>query len=142
VIAYLDSSAIVKQYLRDETGSTELESIVHEATGRATSRLSYVEVRAALAAAVRASRIVPMEYDRSVAAFESDWPSYAVVEFSDAVGRRAGSIAEAFRLRTGDAIQLASILELDPDDSVLVAWDSRLRLAARAAGLATLPLDA
>ena len=55
-----------------------------------------------------------MEYDRSVAAFESDWPSYAVVEFSDAVGRRAGSIAEAFRLRTGTRSSLHRCLSSTP----------------------------
>jgi uncharacterized protein len=142
VIAYLDSSAIVKQYLRDETGVSELEAITIEATGRATSRLSYVEVRAALAAALRSSRMVPAEHKRAVGAFEQDWAAFLIVELSDVVSRRAGSIAEAFRLRSGDAIQLASILELDPDETVLVAWDSRLRLAARAAGLATLPLGA
>lgn len=139
MIAYLDSSAIIKQYLLDEPGMGELHAIATGSTEVVTSRLSYVEVRAGLAVARRADRLDPTEHDRAVASFDGAWPAFSVLELTEPVGARAGVIAEAYGLRAGDSIQLASILELDPSSVVMVAWDARLRFAARAAGVATYP---
>ncbi len=56
------------------------------------------------------------------------------------ISARAGAIAETYGLRAGDAIQLASMLELDPQhEVVVVAWDARLRAAVAAAGLMVFP---
>lgn len=142
MIAYLDSSAIVRQYLADELASSDLAAIAGETRSLVTSRLSYVEVRAALAAARRATRLAPGQHDQAVASFEIAWATYEVIELTRVLSERAGVVAETFGLRAGDAIQLASVLELDPEETVLVAWDSRLRMAARAAGVASLPPDA
>lgn len=139
MIAYLDSSAIIKLYIDDEVGSDELHEIAAGSAKLVTSRLSYVEVRAGLAAARRADRLDPTDHDRAVASFDEAWPAFSVLELTEAVGARAGAIAEAYGLRVGDSIQLASILELDPSSVVMVAWDARLRAAARAAGVATYP---
>lgn len=141
MIAYLDSSAIIKHFLLDEPGLEDLLAVARSAPDVTTSRLSYVEVRAGLAAARRAQRLDAVEHDRAVASLDTAWPAYSVVEVSEAVCLRAGSIAAAFRLRAGDSIQLASILEFDPVDVVMVAWDVRLRAAATAAGLAVYPAD-
>jgi uncharacterized protein len=141
VIAYLDSSAIVRQYLTDEGGTADLAA-TPGIKSLATARLSYVEVRAALAAARRGARLDSLEHDRAVASFDAAWAAFLVLELTQVVSERAGIVAEAYGLRAGDAIQLASVLELDLDETVLVAWDSRLRLAARAAGVASLPLGA
>jgi predicted nucleic acid-binding protein len=139
VIAYLDSSAIVKTYLLHEIGRDALESLIDSPVDLAVSRLTYVEVRAALAAARRAGRLTPSEHDRAVDSFDLAWQTYAIVELDEPVGRRAGAIAASFGLRAGDAVQLASILELDRDTTVIVAWDIQLRAAAHAAGLAVYP---
>ena len=139
MIAYLDSSAIVKSYLLHEAGHDELESIFDSPVELAASRLTYVEVRAALAAARRAGRLTTFEHDRAVESFDVEWRSYAVVELDEPVGKRAGAIAEGFGLRAGDAVQLASILELDRDTTLIVAWDVQLRAAAQAAGVAVYP---
>jgi predicted nucleic acid-binding protein len=142
VVAYLDSSAIVRQYLTDEPTTGDLVAITGGTRSLATARLSYIEVRAALAAARRASRIEPSEHDRAVASFEADWRAYAVIELTKVMSQRAAMVSETFGLRAGDAIQLASVLALDLEETFFVAWDLRLRLAARAAGVASLPLDA
>ena len=139
MIAYLDSSAIVKAYLIHETGRDELDSITDSAVDVAASRFSYVEVRAALAAARRAGRLTTFEHDRAVESFDVAWRGYAIVELDEPVGARAGAFVESFGLRAGDAVQLASILELDRDTTVIVAWDVQLRSAARAAGVAVYP---
>jgi len=142
VIVYLDSSAIVRQYLADEEATSYLAAITIETRSVVTARLSYVEVRAALAAARRATRLTPRQHDQAVDDFETDWATYEVMELTRLRSERAGAVAETFGLRAGDAIQLASVLELDPEQTVLVAWDSRLRMAARVAGVPSLPLDA
>ena len=142
MIAYLDSSAILKQYLSDEAGGADLDEIQEGAKELATSRFSYVEVRAGLVSARRARRLSPAAHDQAVASFELAWATIDVVEFDGPISRRAADIADAFGLRAGDAIQLATALELDPDEMVFVAWDVALARAARAAGLATLPLGA
>ena len=139
MIAYLDSSAIVKSYLVDETGRDELESITNAALGVAASRFSYVEVRAALAAERRAGRLTTFDHDRAVDTFDLAWETYAIVELDEPVGRMAGMIVESFGLRAGDGVQLASILELDREATIIVAWDIQLRTAAHAAGVAVYP---
>lgn len=139
MIAYLDSSAIIKSYLADEGGIAELEAIMTRSSRLATARLTFVEVRAGLAAARRANRLARPDHDRAVASFKVSWDALLIVELSETVGTRAGSIADAFGLRAGDAIQLASAIALGAEDTLLVTWDTRLRFAARAAGLATYP---
>lgn len=141
MIAYLDSSAIIKWYVGDEVGVGDLEAIVTRSSRLATARLTYVEVRAGLAAARRANRIARLDHDRAVESFDASWDALLIVELSETVGTRAGSIADAFGLRAGDAIQLASALALGAEETVLVAWDARLRFAAGAAGVATYPTE-
>ena len=55
------------------------------------------------------------------------------------VATRVSAIADTFGLRAGDAVQLASVLELDRETTVFVAWVIELRTAANAAGVAVHP---
>lgn len=141
MIAYLDSSAMLKGYLTDERGVLDLHAIVTRATRIATSRLTYVEVRAGLAAARRANRMGSVDHDQAAASFEHEWAAYLIIELSDTVGSRAGSIADSLGLRASDAVQLASAIELGPTDTLMVAWDARLRMAARATGVVIFPVE-
>lgn len=142
MIAYLDSSALIKQYLQDEPGFADVYAIAAQSRTIATSRLSFVEVRAGLAAARRADRLGQIEHDLAVTSFGQAWRAYSVLDVSETVCLRAGSIAGVFGLRAGDSIQLASMLELgSEDDVVVVAWDARLRAAAASAGLTVFPSD-
>lgn len=139
MIAFLDSSALLKLYLMDEPGSEAVREAMSGEVRNAMSRLTYVEVRSGLAAARRAGRLAPTAHDVTVIAFERASAEFDQVEFDEVVGLRAGDLAEAYGLRTGDAIQLASAQELSGDGVVLVAWDLRLRAAATAAGLPIFP---
>ena len=140
MIAYLDSSAIAKLYLDDESATDVLRELLSGST-LVTSRLSYVEVRSSLAAAYRGKRMTPAQHGLAAAAFEDAWSACVVIELSERVSRRAAGIAEDHGLRAGDAIQLASALEVDADDSLIVAWDARLRSAAREVGMPVYPAD-
>lgn len=139
MIAYLDSSALLKLYLDDEADAGALRDIVDLPTSLVTSRLAYVEVRAGLASARRGGRLTTGSHDVAVGAFDDLWSQHDVIECNAALGSRAAEVAEQYGLRAGDAIHLASALEMWDEAIVVVAWDERLRVAASAAGLAVFP---
>ena len=139
MIAYLDSSALLKLYLDDETGAEGLREVVVLPASLVTSRLAYVEVRAGLASARRAGRLTAGSHDLAVGAFDHVWSEYDVIEIDATLGSRAAEMAELYGLRAGDAIHLASALEIGDEATVVVVWDGRLRVAAAAAGLAVFP---
>lgn len=139
MIAYLDSSALLKLFLDDEAGAEQLGELAEFPSSRATSRLAYVEVCAGLAAARRAGRVSPQSHRMAIGDFKRAWSEFDVIEFDESMGFRAADVAEHYGLRAGDAIHLASALEIGLDGTVVVAWDYRLRLAAAAAGFLVLP---
>lgn len=141
MIGYLDSSALLKLYLHDESEADILREAMELLASLVTSRLAYVEVRAGLAAARRAGRMTAIAHDIAVEDFDRVWPEYDVVEIDPALGHRAADTAEQYGLRAGDAIHLASALLLGDGVSV-VAWDERFRAAASAAGLPVFPAAA
>ncbi|MFO7573056.1 MAG: type II toxin-antitoxin system VapC family toxin [Gaiellaceae bacterium] len=55
---------------------------------------------------------------------------------------RAGELAERHGLRGYDAVHLASALEIDAEDTLLVTSDGRLTQAAHSLGLTTARLPA
>lgn len=136
---YLDSSALVKLVLVDEEPQEELAAMLDVAGPVATSRLTYVETRAAIAGACRVGRLTADGHDRAVEAFESIWEGIAVIDLTQSVAKDAGVVAETFGLRAGDAIQLASIRRLHSDTVPMIAWDTRLRAAATASGYRCYP---
>lgn len=139
--AYLDSSGAVKLLLENEGMDDDLRAGIDAIGPLMTSRLTYVEIRAALAAARRSGRIRSSDYDPTVSAFEATWRTFEVVDLSPALARDAGEVAETFGLRAGDAIQFATLRSLGVTDLPIVAWDIRLRAAAQASGHPCYPLE-
>ena len=139
--AYLDSSAVVKLVLADEGAREELLSIVHAEGSLVTSRLTYVETRAAIASARRSGRLSRVGHATAIAEFDTIWPTLVVVDLTEAVASDAASVAEAYGLRAGDAIQLASLRDLDEKAVPMIVWDVRLRAAARAEGYRLYPFE-
>ena len=132
--AYFDTSGLLK-LLVAEPGS-DLAMAIWESTGVAvTSRVTYVEARAALAAARRQGRLADAQLAETRRSLEARFQAMEVVEVDATIARAAGDIAEQSRLRGYDAIHLASSLMLGPEDTVLVTWDRDLAWAAYAAGL-------
>jgi predicted nucleic acid-binding protein len=139
VIAYLDTSALVRLLLRDEEGAGLAGSILDASDVAVTSRIAHVEGRAALAAATRAGRLRAREHARSKRELGRAFRSLAIVEVHPSLVEAAGDVAERFDLRAYDAVHLASALVVDDGSTVVVTWDRALASAASAAGLDVAP---
>jgi predicted nucleic acid-binding protein len=141
VILYLDTSALVKLYVR-EAGSVRVRSLVKRATAVATSVVAYAEARAAFARLYRGKLTSARRHRERVARLNADWESYMRVELTAQVLRLAGETAETYELRGFDSIHLASALWLGDRAGVacnFVVFDQRLHDGAARAGLAVLP---
>ena len=141
MILYLDTSDLFKLYIR-EADSPRVDSNVAAASRLASSRLAFVEMRAAFAKARRDGRI-PDDgrddalYVERVAGFGRNWLDFVKVNVTSAIIISAGEIAERHGLRAGDAIHLASAISLRdraPDEVHLSVADRLLRSGAVAEG--------
>jgi predicted nucleic acid-binding protein len=141
MILYLDTSALVKLYVR-EAGSVRVRNWLKRAAAIATSVVAYAEARAAFARLYRGALTNPRRHRERVARLNMDWESYMRVELTPSVLRLAGETAETYELRGFDGIHLASALWLRDRAGVacsFVVFDQRLHDGAARAGLSVLP---
>jgi predicted nucleic acid-binding protein len=122
---YLDASALVKLIVA-EPESGALRRYLGERPRIISSRIVEVELRRAVA---RQDEIDAGDRVSSLIA------TVELLELNAEVARRAGELNPA-TLRSLDAIHLASALVIAPELDAVVAYDTRLAAAARAAGLA------
>ena len=139
-VVYFDSSAFVK-LLVDEEGSDIAATLWDGCDAAVSSRLTYPEVRAALAAARRDNRVSRADLDRAEATWEGLWAATRAIELTEAISDQAGLLAGELALGGADAIHLASALAMRDSDLVIAAWDRRLRDGTQAAGLHVVPYD-
>ena len=134
---YLDTSAIVKLYVR-EAGSELVASHLSGSPIAATSRVVYAEARAALARRHREGGLSALELRKVVDALDRDIKSFVTIEVSESLSMRAGQLADKHHLRGFDAIHLASALELKQllgTDIAFLTFDNRQKGAAASEGL-------
>jgi predicted nucleic acid-binding protein len=137
MIFYLDTSSLVKLYV-PERESVAIKQLAEAAEITATSRVAYVEARAAFARKRREQSINVKDYRTVIRDFDNDWESYFIVDVSDLLVKTAGQFAEKHALRGYDAIHLASavVIRNQGDQSVnFSCFDTRLLRAARREGL-------
>jgi predicted nucleic acid-binding protein len=141
MILYLDTSALVKLYVR-ESGSLQVRNWVRRAVGAGTSVVAYAEARAAFARLYRSALTTRRRHRERVARLNADWESYVRVELTPSVLRLAGETAETYELRGFDGIHLASALwlkDLTGGACTFAVFDERLRDGAARAGLTVRP---
>lgn len=134
---YLDTSALLKLYI-DENGSALVREHVVPGLRVATSLVSYVEARAAMARRRRAGDLTPVEYRRAVEDLTGDWERFVRVDVTEGLVRDAARLAETHRLRAYDALHLASALSLMGRLGaalIFASWDDGLDAAAAREGL-------
>jgi predicted nucleic acid-binding protein len=115
MIAYLDSSALVKCYV-SEAGSLDTVDMIGQADMVVTSPVTRVEVASGLARAVRMGALAARGGHAAYADFAGEVDAIIQVPLTDAIVARAQTLVWEHGLRGYDAIQLASAL----------AWQQRL----------------
>jgi predicted nucleic acid-binding protein len=138
-LVYFDASALVKLVV-DEEGSNLAAALWDGCDTALSSRLSYPEVRSALAAGIQDGRIEARARRTVERDWEAFWSAVQTVELTSEVGRRAGNLADTHALSGADAIHLSSALAIGHADLVVAVWDRRLRAGVVSVGLQIAPL--
>ena len=137
-LAYFDASALVKLVI-EEPGSDLAAALWDGADAVVTSRVAHAEIRAALAAAHRGSRIDAGGLQVAADAWMTLRSGLRMIELTRAVEDHAGELTGRHALNGFDAIHLASALTLAEAAPIVATWDARLLRGAQAEGLRTLP---
>jgi uncharacterized protein len=111
MIAYLDTSSLVKLYVQED-GSSKIETLVRDSEVTATSIIAYAEARAAFARRFREKAFTPKEHNRIKESLDKDWNNFLILSVTGDMIRLAGDLAEKHALRGFDSIHLASALTL------------------------------
>ena len=136
MIVYLDTSSLVKLYVRED-GTENVRALVAGAALVATSVIAYAEARSALARRRRERSFTRGEHARIKDALDRDWASYLALDVTQPIARHAGDLAELHELRAFDGIHLASYRSvaaaISDQPVVFSSFDERLSAAAAAA---------
>lgn len=128
---------MVKLYVEEKL-SAQIKLMVEDAQVVATSRIAYVEARAAFARKLRERGFSVVQYRSIIRNLVQDWESYFILDVTDNLLKLAGLLAEKHALRGFDAIHLASgaILRKQSERAVTFScFDDRLSSAAQREGL-------
>ncbi len=139
---YLDASAIAKLYLPNEQGVefvVQLLDLRSSTDMFATSALSVVEVKSAITRRIGS----PSDKAPLLAAYDRDLREiFDLISIRDDIIIGASSVAERYGLRAGDAIHLATALDIaataDETQVFMVSSDTELLEASDVAGIGAL----
>jgi uncharacterized protein len=134
VIAYVDSSALLKLYL-DEPETSVAFAALHQYKTWATGRHTLVEVRRNLARLLTDGALASARR-----AFDEDWAKVAVVELDRGTCDAAASLAERTGVKSLDALHLGAAEVAGATHGLpLITFDRGIRRAARSLGWLVLP---
>ena len=143
---FVDSSALVKRYV-PETGSAWIRALSAQGTGNELfiARITWVEVLSALARREREGSLTPTDRALIIQRFRSDLNTQSqVIELDAKLAVSAGQLVNQYPLRAYDAVQLASVLRIQPTFAttqstslIFLTSDNRLSAIAQALGLLT-----
>lgn len=136
MIVYFESSALLKLFLDEPDAQLALQ-IWNDASEVVTSEISYLEVHAGLARAVRENppRLSKTNHDRAKEQFGELWLEVTSIGVSTELIERASYVADEHALRAYDALHFAAVLDIADDEILLATTDQELERAAKAAGI-------
>ena len=143
MILYLDTSALVKRYVK-EPFSEAVIAKWQEAEEIVTSSVAYAEAMAAFYRKKRATAFDDEIMENIVSNLQTDWSGFIRIQVTDELNRYVAKALKAYPLRGVDAIHLASAMiihEKLPVDFLFVCFDHKLTQAAQALGFRTFPGD-
>lgn len=134
MIAYVDSSALAKLYL-SERGSDAMQSFAADVP-LATSTLSYLEIRSAIARLRRDASLPESDVQQAQRLLDAHRPYLTWMLVDIELLNSAAELCDRYPLRPGDAVQLASAnrIRVTADNPRFLCCDVRLLAAARAEG--------
>jgi len=134
---FLDTSALVKLYVREEGTPTMLELVARPGSRIAVAAISRVEIRSALRRRQRTGEFAASVVDAILERVERDFAEVVLVQPIDhGVVGRAAELIDRHGLRAYDAIQLAAcgaVADALPGEPVVFACADRELVAAAAA---------
>lgn len=127
---YVDSSALVKRYVREADSDVALRLLAADLDW-VTAQHTMVEVRRTLA-----SRFADDSSGgtRALDAFAVDWSGLHVVALDEDTCSRAADLAETTGARTLDALHLAAAMRAGAPALRVVTFDVRMAQAVRSLG--------
>ncbi len=140
-IIYLDTSALVKQYVQ-EAGSKDVQKLIKSADHSGTSLITRTEMAAALSRAVRMKLLPASEAETAWKQFLGEWSALSRLKVSGQIIDRAAALTWMYSLRGYDAVHLASAIlwqETMEAQITLATFDRELWSAASQAGLSVWP---
>lgn len=141
MILYVDTSALVKRYIR-EARSEDVIAVIEQAEAVGSSVLARVEIAAAFAKATRLGWVEEQSASRAWKDFLGHWPSFTRIVVSTGIIDRASTFAWEYGLRGYDAMHFASALiwrEALASPITLATFDRELWLAAQKSGMDVWP---
>jgi len=144
VAYYLDTSAILKEYVNESGSAWVQEAMALDFAVITTTHLTLAEVTSALNRRVREGTVSTPDYARLIGRFRDDCRSrYQLVAVNMPILHYASELLERHPLRAYDAIHLATaliahrrLLKAHRPGLVFLCADDRLLNAAAAEGLA------
>ncbi len=135
MIAFLDTSALIKLYIA-EAGSQTLQGRI-EGAAPAVSQLTYGEMYATFARRQRENLLTAEEHQTLCDSLENDWSTLLRVPLSDEVLKFVPGLCKRHSLRGADALQLASavMLEAAGCEILFITSDPRLLAAGVSEGI-------
>lgn len=109
MIIYLDTSALLKQYIQ-ESGSEDVIKMLRSADSHGTNLLTYVEMASAITRAVRLKLVQADEAQATWKDFLVDWELQVRLDISGQITKQAATLAWEYGLRGYDAVHFASAL--------------------------------
>lgn len=137
MILYLDTSALVKRYFKEEY-STEVIDYWTQAEEIITSCVTYAETMASFWRKKREGPTSDELIQKVVELFKRDWESFVRVEVNEDLNQYVDLLVERHPLRGFDAIHLASVKVIHdslPGNLIFLCFDRRLASAAHEEGL-------
>ena len=138
----MDTSAVVKRYITSEAGTDFMRVLLEDAVPGEIFSISYfgvLEFNAVIKRQMRSGRVT----DAAIQKFEQDSSDiFRVVPSDGETLQQALPVIQAYGLRTGDAIHLATALSIAAvsgyNQTFMVSSDGELLAAAEAAGMGAL----
>ncbi|MFD1519575.1 type II toxin-antitoxin system VapC family toxin [Pseudonocardia yunnanensis] len=125
-----------------EPGSAACRRFWGDSDAVVSCRLLYVETAAALAQALRMTRLDKDQYERARHLLDALWAEVEVIELDELLAVAAAEAAHALGLRGYDAVHCAAAEQLADEDLVAASGDRRLLEAWSERGLSTYDTNA